>query len=382
MKTLRDYKTVADRRKAIEKLTKTLLKNIGTYSLDEEVVGKKNCENMIGATQVPLGIAGPIKVKSQKSKIKSYFLPLATTEGALIASINRGCKAITQSGGAIVESVRIGATRGPVFVVSDNHERHILLTYLKDNFSVIKKTAESTSHHLQLLRYSTYDVGKYVYVRFYFDTQDAMGLNMITIATDAITRLIKEKLHISCLALSGNFCVDKKPSWSNSLSGRGFRVSSEVTISKDILQKVLKTTAHNVYEVWLAKCMVGSAVSGTMGFNAHIANVVTALFIATGQDPAHVVAASMGITTMRVEGDDLYASVTLPSVMVGTIGGGTALATQKEALQLLGVFGGNNGKNAQRLAEIVGAASLAGEISLLSSLSEGTLSRAHQQLGR
>jgi hydroxymethylglutaryl-CoA reductase (NADPH) len=219
-------------------------------------------------------------------------------------------------------------------------------------------------------------------VRFVFDTQDAMGLNMVTIATNAIVAHIKAKTGISCLALSGNFCVDKKPSWQNFINNRGIKVWAEVVLTKKVLADVLKTSAKKVYDVWLAKCMLGSAMSGSMGFNAQFANVVAAIFLATGQDVAHVVEGSMGITTTEVVGEDLYVSVYLPDLMVGTVGGGTGLVTQKEALSMLGVAGGNEGKNSKQFAEIIAAAVLAGEISLLSSLEEGTLSHAHQVLGR
>ena len=158
---------------------------------------------------------------------------------------------------------------------------------------------------------------------------------------------------------------------------------AEVTISSTVIKNVLKTTAQKIYDVWLAKCMVGSALSGSMGFNAQYANVAAAIFLATGQDLGHVGEASMGITIAEVvDGKDLYMSVCLPDLMIGTVGGGTGLATQKEALSILGVQGGDDGKNSVRFAEIIGGAVLAGEISLLASLSVGTLARSHQFLGR
>lgn len=364
---LRDYTSVADRRNALEKELSVDLKNIGSYSLDDSVAASRNCENMIGATQIPIGIAGPINGK---------YIPLATTEGALVASVNRGCKAITESGGAKIESKKIGATRGPVFKVGGITEGRKLVEFLDSHLKEIQDVASQTSHHLTLKTYTTSGAGKYLFVRFVFDTGDAMGLNMVTIATDAIVSYIKKHTGISCLALSGNFCVDKKPSWQNVINGRGFSVWAEAVLTKDVLEKILKTTAQKAYEVWLAKCMIGSAMSGSMGFNAQYANIIAAVFIATGQDPAHVTESSMGMTTSEVEGEDLYVSIYLPDLMVGTIGGGTGLATQKEALDIIGA------KNSQQFAEIIGATVLAGEISLLSSLEEGTLARAHQTLAR
>jgi hydroxymethylglutaryl-CoA reductase (NADPH) len=359
------------------------LSHIGSFSLDEKTASAHNCENMIGVAQVPMGVAGPLAVqKLGESAVEQYYIPLATTEGALVASVNRGIKAITTSGQAVVDSHRIGATRGPAFRVGGLVEGKKLYQFLDTHFAELQQVAAKTSGHLTLKKYSTSGVGTYRFVRFVFDTQDAMGLNMVTIATDAMVAYIQEKTGIHCLALSGNFCVDKKPSWQNFINHRGIEVWAEVVLPKKVLTEVLKTTAQKAYDVWLGKCMVGSAMSGSMGFNAQYANVIAAIFLATGQDPAHVVEGSMGITTAEVRGEDLYVSIFLPSLMVGTVGGGTGLATQQEALKLLQVAGGNGGKNAQKFAEIIGAAVLAGEISLLSSLDQGTLSTAHQALAR
>ena len=189
------------------------------------------------------------------------------------------------------------------------------------------------------------------------------------------------------VSVAGNYDVDKKPSWLNSIEGRGHKAWAEVMLPSSVLRSVLKITASKLYEVWLAKCMIGSAMSGSMGYNAHFANIIAALFLATGQDPGHVGECSVGITTMEVvDKSDLYISIYLPDLMVGTVGGGTGLATQKEALSILGVSGGSpsgeDGKNAQKFAEIIAGAVLAGEISLLASLSEGTLSKTHEMLAR
>lgn len=369
---VRNHKTVKDRRTTLEKELSVNLKHIGTFSLDEGVASSRSCENMIGVAQVPMGIAGPLNIVTRRE----YYIPLATTEGALVASVNRGCKAITASGGAMVDSEKVGATRGPVFRVANIQESRMLFQFLEKHFDELARVAALTSHHLKLKTYTTTAVGRYRYVRFVFDTGDAMGLNMVTIASDAIASYIKEHTGISCLSLSGNFCVDKKPSWQNVVYGRGMKVWAEVTLTKNVLQDVLKTTAQKTYDVWLAKCMIGSAISGSMAFNAQFANIVAAIFLATGQDIAHVVEGSLGITAAEVVGDDLFVSVYMPDCMVGAVGGGTGLATQKEALSITGI------QNAQELAEVVGATVLAGEISLLSSLEQGTLASAHKKFGR
>ena len=375
--------SVVERREKIERELHVSLPAIGGSFVDESIASTRHCENMIGVTHVPLGIAGPLQFRLMKTrKNKEYFVPLATTEGALVASINRGCKAIRESGGAIVDSYTVGATRGPVFYVGSLVESDRFNTFLDTHLSEMQKIAASTSNHITLLKTFSRGVGQYRYVRFQYDTKDAMGLNMVTIATEAVVAYIEAKTKISCVALSGNYCTDKKPSWLNTIEGRGTKVWAEIVLSQSVLQKTLKTTAQKLYDVWIAKCMMGSVMSGSMGNNAQFANVLAAVFLATGQDIAHVGECSVGITTAEVRGSDLYMSVYLPDLMVGTVGGGTGLGSQKEALQILGCFGGDNGNNKKKFAEIIGATVLAGEISLLASLSEGTLARAHQNLAR
>jgi hydroxymethylglutaryl-CoA reductase (NADPH) len=363
---LRDFSGTKERREFLEKILSLKLDNIAKAYIDEEK--DIHCENLIGATTLPLGVAGPLN---------NYYIPLATTEGALVASVNRGCKAIESSGGAVINVESVGTTRGPVYETSGIKASLKFKKWLDDNFASLKKVAESTSSYLKLKKIETRMTGCYVYVRFYYDTTDAMGMNMATIATDSLNQLIESKTGIECLAVSGNFCIDKKPSWLNFVSGRGKRIWAEVTIKNPILKSILNTTSQKIYDVWLAKCMIGSAMSGSMGFNAHYANIVAAFFAATGQDLAHVVEGSMGITTAKVlENKDLYFSVYLPALMLGTVGGGTRLKTKKEAIAITGA------KNITELVEVLAGAVLAGELSLLASLSEGSLAEAHQKLGR
>lgn len=376
--------TAKERRDYLERETGVGLDHIGRFSFDEADIAGKNCENLIGATQVPCGIAGPLNVMHSGEKVlRRYYVPLATTEGALVASVNRGCKAISVSGGAVSDSIPVGASRGPVFRVTGIRHGREVREFLEQSFNEIKRIAEATSGHLTLKSVTSRMVGMDFFVRFVYDTGEAMGLNMVTIATSAACRFIEEQTGAKCLALTGNFCVDKKPAWQNFLNNRGTAVWSEAVFPRDVLGDVLKTDAETVYRTWLAKCMVGSALSGSMGFNAHYANVVAAVFIATGQDPAHAVEGSIGITSASVVNThDLYLSVYLPDLLVGTVGGGTRLDTQREALSLMGVGAGDQGEAKVRLAEAIGGAVLAGEVSLLSSLGEGSLARAHKTLGR
>ena len=377
--SLKNLETAKERRGEIEKKIDMKLSHIGNYSLNESIASSKNCENMIGISQIPMGIAGPLRINGLKIE-KDLFIPLATTEGALVASVNRGCKAISLSGGANVNSFKVGVTRGPVFYTGSIEKSNKLFYWIKENDKKLSEIAKKTSSHLELLKVKIRTQGLYVFMRFYFDTQDAMGMNMATIATQEIAQFIERKLGVECLSVAGNFDIDKKPAWINFINNRGHKAWSEVVLKKEILRSVLKTNAERFFEVWLTKCMIGSAMSGSLGFNAQYANIISAMFIATGQDPAHVVEGSMGMTTAKIlKNGDLYVSVYLPSLMIGTVGGGTELETQKEALGIMGVA--RSGK-VEKFAKIIAAAVLAGEISLLASLSEGSLAKAHQRLGR
>lgn len=371
---LRDFKNAKARRKALESNKNISLETIGKALVDEEAA--IHCENIIGAISLPVGIAGPLKVNGDKVQ-NEFYIPLATTEGALVASINRGCKAITLSGGANAYVYRAGVTRGPVFYTGSLQKSKELYNWIKHNEHKIKEAAEKTSTHLKYKKCMVKGLSDYVFVRFYYDTQDAMGMNMVTIATEKIVELIAEDTGIQCLALAGNFDIDKKPAWLNFIDNRGFKGWGEVVVEEDVVSDLLKTTSQKIVDVWLGKCLLGSAMSGSLGFNSHFANVVAAFFAATGQDLAHIGEGCMGITTTKVLGDGkLYISVYLPDIMIGTVGGGTKLKTQTECRSVIGV------KTSEELVEVLAATVLAGELSLLASLAEGSLAKAHKRLGR
>lgn len=366
--------TAEKQRKSLEKYLNVKLPFIGAAEPAAE--DKVRCENRIGGTILPLGIAGPLILKGT-GVTSEYIIPLATTEGALVASVNRGCKAISESGGAVVQAERVGTTRGPVFEVSSLSEAFVFRDWLNTHLLLLKDVAEKTSSHLKLTKIEPKITGRYVFVRLYFETGDAMGMNMVTIATERIVALIEENKLASCVALSGNFCVDKKPSFLNFLSGRGYVGWAEVNLPEAVVRTVLKTTPQEFFEVWLGKSVMGSIASGTVGNNAHFANIVAAFFAATGQDMAHVVEGSLGMTTVKVLPDGkLYVGIYMPSIMVGTVGGGTNMKIKKEALSILQV------KDATGLAKALAGAVLAGELSLLASLAEGTLAKTHARLGR
>lgn len=373
------------RRQALEAMTSTPLSNIGHHSLDVQRASHRNCENFIGVAQIPMGVVGPLKVRGQYAD-GDVYVPLATTEAALVASTNRGCVALREAGGAVVRVEDVGMTRAPVFRTSGIVQTQQFLQWIQEHEAEIREVAEGTSRFLRLLEVRPYAFGTTVFLRFRFDTGDAMGMNMVTIACDrAVNDLIEPATGVPCIGLSGNYCVDKKPAHINFQEGRGKRIYAEILLEAPILHHILKTDARSLVEVQYRKNLLGSIAAGSLGFNAHFANVVAAFFIATGQDPAHVVEGSMGITCIEPRGpDSVFASIFLPDVPLGAVGGGTSLDTQREALAVLGVSPDpeRRGEAVSRLAEILGAVVLAGELSLMAAFTSNDLARAHEKLGR
>ncbi|MCL5675526.1 MAG: hydroxymethylglutaryl-CoA reductase [Patescibacteria group bacterium] len=380
---LKDYPHAQKRRLFLEKTLGINLSGLGEFSFAEDAVRNKNIENLVGATQIPMGVAGPILVNGQFAR-GEFYLPLATTEGALVASVSRGCKAISRSGGVTVLVENVGTTRAPVFQTKGISESKKLIKWVENNFSALQKVAENSSSHLKLLNFKPYFMGRNVWLRLNFDTADAMGMNMATTAATLIIRIIEVKTGCKCVSVSGNLDVDKKPSWINFLEGRGKKVWAEAVISREIAQEVLKTTPDKMVETSRAKVLYGSILSGSLGFNSHFANIIAALFAATGQDLAHITEGSLGVTTTEISDKDLYISIYLPDLMIGTVGGGTGLPAQKEALSLLKIPDPSlkSGQQVLKLAEIIGSAVLAGELSLLGALAAGQLASAHEKLGR
>jgi hydroxymethylglutaryl-CoA reductase (NADPH) len=372
----------AARRELLARETGTDLDATGAFAFDAADVDP-NVENLAGGTHLPLGIAGPLAV-SGGSADGEFYLPLATTEGALVASVNRGCSAITAGGGANARVTKAGMTRAPVFRVADVTEGAEVAEWVEKNVDALAEAAESTTSHGELQDVTPYVVGDNVFLRFSYDTKDAMGMNMATIATEAASEVVERETPAELVALSGNLCTDKKPAAINAVEGRGRTVTADVTIPRDVVEDRFDTTPEAIEEANTRKTLIGSAKAGSLGFNAHAANVVAAVFLATGQDAAQVVEGSNAITTVEAREDALYASVNLASLEVGTVGGGTKLPTQREALGVLGVRGGGDpaGANADALAEVIAAGALAGELSLLAALASRHLSSAHAELGR
>ncbi|KAL7746489.1 3-hydroxy-3-methylglutaryl-coenzyme A (HMG-CoA) reductase isozyme [Sorochytrium milnesiophthora] len=344
------------------------------------------CENVIGYMPLPVGVAGPMSIDGQ-----TYYVPMATTEGALVASTTRGGKAITLSGGASTVLLNDAMTRGPCVEFDCVAQAAACKLWVESDagFATVKAAFDSTSRFARLQKIKVALAGRMAFLRFATITGDAMGMNMISKGCEKALELVRQHYpSMKVISLSGNYCTDKKPAAINWIDGRGKSVVASCVIPGKIVQSVLKTTVQHLVEVNTKKNLIGSAMAGSIGgFNAHAANIVTAVYLATGQDPAQNVESSNCITLMEAmnDGQDLHMSCTMPSIEVGTVGGGTNLPAQAAMLDLLGVRGPNYdqpGGNAQRLARIVCAAVMAGELSLLAALAAGHLVQSHMQHNR
>lgn len=356
-----------------------------------------NCEAVIGYVPLPVGVVGPLVLDG-----KHYYVPMATTEGALVASTNRGCAAIRRAGGASTAILADGMTRAPLVRMPNMPEAARLKAWIEtpEHFAQVAAAFNSTSRFGRLKTIQVALAGRNVYLRFKCFTGDAMGMNMITKGVnEALMLLSKHFPDMKVLSLSGNFCTDKKPSAVNWIEGRGKSVTAEVRLSGHIIKTVLKTSADAMVELNTAKNLVGSALAGSIGgFNAHASNILTAVYLATGQDPAQNVESSTCLTLMERDdtivdpadpegksGPGLIMTVNMPSVEVGTVGGGTSLPAQSAALELLGLKGSSQerpGANSERLARVVAGSVLAGELSLMSALTTNDLLKSHMKLNR
>lgn len=361
-----------------------------------EEVGKKNCENLIGSISVPVGIAGPVTVQTRfisydekvgKQQQHSFVIPLATTEGALVASIHRGTK-VLNAGQTKVIVKKIGMSRSVVFECGSIDDAAIFVEYFSQNSELFGQFCEETSKHLKFLSYEVFMRDKLLYFRFVFDTDEAMGMNMVTIALsyawDKFKRQLPDHIWVSLLTVSGNVCTDKKDSMINRLRGRGYFVTAETIIPVIKLEELLKVRAQDLVKTHLVKNVIGSNVAGSFAQNMHVANALGAFYLATGQDAAHVVAGSEASVHFEVIKSNLYVALTLPNVSVGSVGGGTWLPKQTQARLTMLSGDEKNGKlpSALDLATCAGLASLAGEISGLAALTTNTLASAHAKLGR
>ncbi len=346
----------------------------------EPEIYQGNVENFIGEMRMPLGLAGPLRVNGLATK-GDYWIPLATTEAALVASYHRGCRVITAAGGCSALVLYESLSRAPAFVFSTAADACRFVVWALEHFDDFKQAAATTTAHGKLVDVGCTVEGNHVYLNFEFTTGDASGQNMVTLAAQAVCDLIVETSPVAPLKyyVESNLSGDKKASARAFTSARGKKVTAEVTLSAELVSRFLHTTPEAMADYWRVSA-IGGVLSGTLGIQGHFANGLAALYLATGQDVACVAESATGVTRFEVTADGgLYASVTLPGIMVGTVGGGTGLPTQKACLELMGLAGAGK---ARALAEVCAGLLLAGELSIIAALGAGHFSRAHRKLAR
>jgi len=371
-----EQERVERRRAWVEERTGASLKHVGSYSTDSEEM-RGNIENPIGVAQVPIGVAGPIEVHGQYAE-GVFYIPLATTEGALVRSYERGMVALTRSGGVETALIADENQISPSFFFESISAAAAFDGWVHQNFEEIRGQAEATTRHGKLRNLRCHQVGKQVILNFGFDTGDAQGMNMIVKASDRACRWIAEQYPgVRYFQFSG-MCSEKRPSGYLLSRGKGKSVTAGALLSEAVLKAYLHCSARQLYDVWHST-LVGHLAANAIGYNAQYANGLTAMFIAMGQDVANVVNSACGITNFELAEGGLYVSLTLPALSVATVGGGTGLGTQRECLEMLGCYGSGKSK---KLAEIVAAGLLGGEISMGAAIASGEFAAAHEQYGR
>ncbi len=339
-----------------------------------------NIENCIGSVKLPVGVIGPLRVNGLFAQ-GDYPVTLATTEAALVASYHRGSSLLSAAGGSTAMLLYQALNRAPAFVFETLAEAGKFVAWAMEYFETFQEIVGTTTKHGRLMDVGTTVEGNHVYLNFEYTTGDASGQNMVTIATQAVCDYILEQspVRIRKCYVEGNLSGDKKASAQAFTSVRGRKVSAEVHLSRELLKSYLHVTPEEMVDYWRVSA-IGGVLSGTMGVQGHFANGLAALYLATGQDAACVSESSMGVTRFEVnDRGGLYASVSLPSIMVGTVGGGTGLPSQKACLELMGLYG--SGKS-EALAEVCASLLLGGELSIIAALATGQFTRAHKKLAR
>ncbi len=369
---------IRERQAFVEQFSGKKLEHVTHYSFDAHQA-RGNIEHFTGVAQVPIGFAGPIRINGEQAQ-GDFIIPLATTEGTLVASYNRGIKVLNLCGGVKCTVTDDVMQRAPVFAFDDARGARDFVKWICDNFDKIKEEAEATSQVAKLRYIDPFLANKFAYLRFNFNTGDAAGQNMVGRATfAACSWIIDHYPGIRRFYLESNFATDKKASQINIMRTRGKRVTAEAVIQRDTLIQQLRVEPEQLaYHHGVAN--VGAFLSGANNNGLHAANAITAMFIATGQDVANVAESSAGIIYTELTPDrDLYLSLTLPSLIVATYGGGTGLPTQRECLEVLDCYG--KGK-VHKFAEIVAGVALAGELSLASAISSLDWVSSHETYGR
>lgn len=371
-----DAERVARRRAWVERRTKSDLTKIGSLSWDPELM-RGNIENPIGAAQVPMGVAGPVLIKGQNAR-GLFYVPMATTEGALIRSYERGMVALTKAGGAQTTVLTDENQTAPAFFFDDVAHASAFPEWLDAHLPELRDAVASTTRHGKLTGLKCYQTGRQVIVNFGFRTGDAQGMNMIVRATEAVCQWIQSHYAGTRYFLFSGLCGEKRASGFLMTRGKGKRVTAGALLPHDVLRLYLHATADQMFRLWQAT-VVGNIQAGAIGYTGHAANGIAAIFIATGQDVANVVNSSCALTVFEPHPDGLFVSVTLPALSVATIGGGTGLPTPHEALRIMDCAG--SGK-AMKFAEIVAATILGGEISMGAAIASGEFVGAHERYGR
>lgn len=368
---------VERRRKWLEQKTGCRLENVGAHSIQSDEM-RGNIENPIGAAQMPLGVAGPLLINGTHAQ-GSFYVPLATTEGALVRSYERGMVALTRAGG-VTTRIYVDENRvSPVFLFDSVAQAHQFVVTLPDKLEAIRAEAESTTRHGKLQRVECHAIGREVIVNFCYFTGDAQGMNMIVKATEHACKWIIDHSDAVRFYVFSGFSSEKRASGSLLAGGKGKKVTAGALLPKDIVKSYLHVTPESLLEM-RQHTMLGHLQANAIGYNGHFANGLAAIFIACGQDVANIVNSAVGITNFEVNANgDLYASVTLPSLTVATVGGGTALGTSRECLEILGCAGSGQ---AGKFAEIVCATLLAGELSMGAAIASGEFVAAHETYGR
>lgn len=340
----------------------------------------RNIENFIGTVKLPVGLAGPLRINGLAAQ-GDFYVPLATTEAALVASYHRGANVITEAGGCSTLVLAEGVSRAPAFAFRTLFEAAAFVQWCLEHTPELRAAASTTTSHGQLFDVGVTIEGNHVYLQLQYLTGDASGQNMVTIATQAVCDHLAAHCPVKpeYFFVEGNMSGDKKASAQSFQSVRGRKIVAEVRLARDLIERGLRTTAAKMVDYWRMSAL-GGVQSGTIGVQGHYANGLAALFIACGQDAACVSEASVGVTRFELEGDgDLYAAVTLPNLIVGTVGGGTGLPSQQACLQVLGLAGTGH---ARAFAEVCAALALAGELSIIAALSAQHFAKAHARLAR
>lgn len=341
---------------------------------------RHNVENFIGSVKLPVGLAGPLRVNGLFAQ-GDYYIPLATTEAALVASYSRGAQLISEAGGCTAMLLNEGISRAPGFAFNNLQEAGLFVVWALSQLGEFRREAEATTRHGKLIDMRITVEGNHVYLSFEFTTADASGQNMVTIATEAICTYINAHTPVrpQYSFVEANLSGDKKAAAQSFLLVRGKKVSAEVILPADLVKNRLRTTPEHMVNYWRMSA-IGGVLSGTIGVQGHYANGLAALYIACGQDVACVAESAVGVTRFEVTGrGELYAAVTLPNLIVGTIGGGTGLPSQQACLDIMGLAG--PGK-APALAEVCAGLCLSGELSIIGALCAGDFTCAHQRLAR